>query len=113
MRTSLGCLMAAGLLGLGTAQACAQDTAGTQNVRVYDAGELTLDRYSVIQRLWTESWRAAFWVPEHGEPAAAIAALTSRAAALGADGVTHLHCVNDKGGWGSGYYCYGLAIKLK
>jgi hypothetical protein len=112
MRISIGCLIAAGALGLAAVNAPAQET-GAPTVRVYDAGELTLDRYTVVQRLWTGSWRASFWVPEYREPASAITALTSRAAALGADGVTHLHCLNDERGWGAGYYCYGLAIKLK
>jgi hypothetical protein len=114
MRMSFACLiMMTGILAFASAQAPAQDGASAQTVRVYDAGELTPDRYSVIDRLWTGSWRALFWVPTHDEPAAAISALTSKAAGLGADGVTHLHCVNDGGGWGGGYYCYGLAIKLK
>lgn len=113
MRISFGCLVAAGVLCLAAAQAPAQETAGAPAVRVYDAGELTLDRYSVIERLWTGSWRASFWIPGHDDPASAITALTSQAAGLGADGVTHLHCVNDSRGWGAGYYCYGLAIKLK
>jgi hypothetical protein len=112
MRKRIGCLMTAGVLCLAAANAPAQESAATA-VPVYDAGELTPDRYSVIERLWTGSWRASFWVPTHDEPASAIAALTSRAAALGADGVTHLHCVNDRGGWGGGYYCYGLAIRRK
>jgi len=111
MRISLACLMTLGILAVGAAHA--QDGPSAPTVRVYDAGELTLDRYSVIERLWTGTWRASFWIPEHDEPSAAITALTARAAALGADGVTHLHCVNDSTGWGGGYYCYGLAIKMK
>ena len=82
-------------------------------VRVFDTGELTLDRYTVIERLWTGTWRASFWVPAYEDASSAIAALTSKAADLGADGVVNLHCVNDAGAWGAGYYCYGLAIKLK
>jgi hypothetical protein len=86
---------------------------GKGPVPVYDTGELTLDRYSVVERLWTGTWRASFWIPAHDDASSAIAALTSKAADLGADGVVNLHCVNDSGGWGRGYYCYGLAIKLK
>jgi hypothetical protein len=82
-------------------------------IRIFDTGELTFDRYTVVERLWTGTWRASFWVPTHVDPSSAIAALTSKAADLGADGVVNLHCVNDVGGWGGGYYCYGLAIKLK
>jgi uncharacterized protein YbjQ (UPF0145 family) len=88
-------------------------SAGESPVRVFDTGELTLDRYTVVERLWTGTWRAAFWIPAHRDAGSAIDALTSKAADLGADGVVNLHCVNDTGGIDRGYYCYGLAIKLK
>jgi uncharacterized protein YbjQ (UPF0145 family) len=82
-------------------------------LRVFDAGELTLDRYTVVKRLWTGALRASFWLPSYDDAATAIAALTSKARSLGADGVVNLHCLNDNTGWGGGYICYGLAIKLK
>ena len=34
-------------------------------VRVFDAGELPLDRYTIVERLWTGTWRASFWIPEY------------------------------------------------
>ena len=82
-------------------------------LRVFDAGELTLDRYTVVKRLWTGALRASFWIPSYDDVGTAISALTSEARSLGADGVVNLHCLNDSGGWGGGYICYGLAIKLK
>ena len=82
-------------------------------VRVYDAGEMTLDRYTVIKRLWTGTLRASFWVPAYGDAGSAISALTEAAGRLGADGVVNLHCLNDSSSWGGGYTCYGLAIRLK
>ena len=82
-------------------------------IRVFDAGELTLARYTVLKRLWTGSWRSAFGVPVHHDAGEAITALTAEAATLGADGVVNLHCLNDTGGWASGYFCYGLAIRLR
>ena len=87
--------------------------ADAEQIKVFDATELTLDRYTVLKRVWTESWRSAFWVPEYDNAADAIAALTSKAADEGADAVINLECLNDRGGWGGGYFCYGLAIKLK
>ena len=95
--------------------ACLVPGAGADDapVRVFDAGELTLDRYTVIERLWTGTLRASFWIPTYRDAASAIDALTSKAAGLGADGVTDLHCVNDENRWTGGYYCYGLAIKLR
>ena len=103
--------IAAGFLILAAAGAAqATDTAP---VRVYDAGELSLDRYTVVKRLWTGSLRASFWIPEYDDAAAGISAITSEAARVGADGVINLHCMQDKAGWGGGYLCYALAIKLK
>jgi hypothetical protein len=82
-------------------------------VRIFGAGELALSQYSVIERLWTGTWRSAFWLPAYGDAAAAISALTAEAERRGADGVVNLHCLRDGGGWVGGYICYGLAIKLK
>lgn len=113
MRKPLTRFIAAALLAIAGAGATAQDRAENAPVRVFDAGELTPDRYTVIERLWTGTWRASFWIPTHDDAGSAIAALTSKAESLGADGIVNLHCVNDAGGWGGGYYCYGLAIKLK
>ena len=87
--------------------------ADAATVKIFDATELPLDRYTVVTRIWTQTWRSAFWVPAYNDAADAKAALTSKAADTGADGVINLHCLNDTGGWGSGYFCYGLAIKLK
>ena len=96
------------------AGAQAQQPARDAPVRVFDATELTPDRYTIIKRLWVESWRSAFWVPSHDDSGAAIAALTAEAARLGADAVTNLACLNDSRAWvARGYFCYGLAIKLR
>ena len=87
--------------------------ADAEQVRVFDATELPVDRYTVVKRIWTQTWRSAFWVSTYDDASDAIAALTSKAADEGANGVVNLHCLNDTSGWGSGYFCYGLAIKLK
>ena len=63
--------------------------------------------------MWTGTWRASLEVPFHSDAAAAIRAISNEAASLGADGIVNLHCVNDRGGWYTGYTCYGLAIRLK
>ncbi len=84
-------------------------------VRVIDAGELTLLSYTVVQRLWTGTWRSAFWTTTYDTSDAAIAMLTREAEKVGADAVTNLSCFRDSGAWYSpeGYFCSGLAIKLK
>jgi hypothetical protein len=82
-------------------------------VKVFEATELPLHRYTVVKRIWTQTWRSAFWVSNYDEASDAIAALTSKAADEGANGVINLHCLNDTHGWGGGYFCYGLAIRMK
>ena len=104
---SMLCLSAANGAG-------AQEAARTAPLRVFDATQLTPDRYTVIRRLWVEAGRSAFWIPAHDDSSAAIAALTAEAASLGADAVTNLVCLNDQRAWLSrGYFCYGMAIKLR
>jgi hypothetical protein len=84
-------------------------------VRVIEAGELTLLSYTVVERLWAGTWRSVFWTTTHDTSDAAISVLTREAARLGADAVTNLSCFRDGGAWFSpeGYFCSGLAIKLR
>ena len=84
-------------------------------VRVIEPGELTVLSYTVMERLWTGTWRSAFWTTTYDTSDAAIAMLTRKAEKLGADAVTDLSCFRDAGTWFSpeGYFCSGLAIKLK
>jgi len=106
-------LLAAVLAALAFGAAPGADAVEPAPVRVFDAGELTLARYTVVERLWTGTPRASLWIPEYDDAAAAIAALTAKARDLGADGIVNLHCLNDGGAWGASYLCYALAIKLK
>ena len=83
--------------------------------RIYKIGEITLDRYVVIERIWVGTLRSAIWVPTHADQAGAIEAVLAEAARLGADGVVNLHCLHDRGGLRplAGHYCYANAIRLK
>jgi hypothetical protein len=112
MRKPTSCLIAATLLTIAGVNAAAQDSAGRPAIRVYDATELALQRYTVVKRLWTGTWRSSFWVPSYDDAPAALKALTEKAADLKADGVTNVHCLSEAAGAG-GFFCYGLAIKLK
>ena len=111
----LMCSAAAGvLLAVAAASAAAQEVARGAPLRVFDATELTPDRYTVVRRLWVETARSAFWIPAHSDSGAAIAALADQATRLGADAVINLTCLNDQRAWRNrGYFCYGVAIKLR
>ena len=95
--------------------ASAQSTAKAATIRVYDATELAMARYTVIKRLWVESWQSIFDIPTHDTAAAATQALADAATALGADGVVNLSCIPSSSSLLSraGYRCYGNAIRLK
>src|ERR1700704_3143646 len=106
--------LAGALCAAAVVNAMAQDPAQQVPLRIYDATELAPDRYTVIKRIWVESWRSAFVIPARADSSAAIAALSAEAARLGADAITNLSCLNDQRAWlGRGYFCYGLAVKLK
>jgi hypothetical protein len=115
LRHPVGSLLACALVIVSISGALAQGVPKTAPLRVFEAGELTWDRYTLVKRIWVESWRTAFWLPLHDNAADAITALHAEAASLGADGIVNLSCFNDRGsGTGSNsFFCYGSAIKLK
>ncbi|MCC7485550.1 MAG: hypothetical protein IT529_11265 [Burkholderiales bacterium] len=87
---------------------------GARPVPGVDATRLTPDRYTVLGRLWVQTWQSAFDVPRHGEAGAAIAELGVEARRLGADAITNVACFNDQGGpVNRGWFCHALAVKLK
>lgn len=93
--------------------ALATSAAGAQAaLKVYDATQLSYDRYTVIKRLWADSWRTAFGVPHHATREAAVEDILQAAESAGADAVVNLYCVGGTPSL-SGYYCYGEAVKLK
>ena len=89
--------------------------AAPEEIKIYEPGILTRDRYEIVTRLWVESWRSAFHVPSHADQPAAIAELRAEALRQGANALTNVAClVDDSPLWGSGpHFCYALAIKVK
>ena len=105
---------------LGIALAVAACAGGAQEplrqapLPTFDATQLTPDRYTVVKRLWVDSWRTAFDVPTRADSSAALAQLSEEAVKVNADALTNVVCLNDERAWyGGGYFCYALAVKLK
>jgi uncharacterized protein YbjQ (UPF0145 family) len=98
-----------------TPVALAQGSVEATPVKVYAAGEITLDHYTVVKHLWTEDIRSAFYVPTYSNPAEGISALVAAAHAAGANGMVNVSCQNVKRGRSetSEFLCYGIAIKKK
>ena len=92
----------------------AQSGAGAAPLKVYIAGEIAPDRYSVVRRLWVDGWRSALEIPRYPHSGAAIGAIVNAAARAGADGVVNLYCLNERGETRGedAFLCYALAIKL-
>src|SRR5258705_4805900 len=102
---SLGALQTAVVIAL----AAVAGTGGAQEplrqapLPAFDATQLTPDRYTVIKRLWVDSWRTVFDVPTHAESSAALAQLSDDAAELRGRAVTNVLCLNDQRSCYGGY----------
>ncbi len=97
----------------GGLSACA--TIKSEDVKVYSPAQLRQGEYETVKRLWVETWRTPFWVPSYSSPKDGIAALQSKAAGLGANGLINVDCYGNKGLFSFGsesFVCYGKAIKV-
>jgi hypothetical protein len=99
---------------LGAAALASAAGAASEDLRIYEGGSLTRDRYEIVSRLWVEAPRSAFQVPGHADRDSAIAALRAEATRLGANALTNVNClVDDKPLWGGPHFCYALAIRVR
>jgi hypothetical protein len=87
----------------------------TDHIRVYEPGTIVPDAYTVVKRLWTETWRSAFILPAFPDAAAAVAAMKQEAAKIGADAVTNVMCLPDATlpRPTTKVYCHGQLIRMK
>lgn len=114
-------LLIAGAIVL--ASGCASTPpANTENrpsaVQVYEMNPFVGKSYNVVGRLWTGTWRTAFWVPTYPNKDDAIAAMQTEAARRNADALISVNCLDQRGStWFQGdkpaYLCYGVAIQLQ
>ncbi len=114
MKNRLACAIVGSVLlslaSLTFAQALPQATA----VRVYDATELDMAHYTLIKRLWVDTWWSAFEIRRYPTPAAGTQALADAARSLGADGLVNVTCIPSNRFWsGTAYRCYGNAVRVK
>ena len=112
-------LLIAGVVSLASACATAPrtDTDGQAAVQVYELNPFVGKPYDIVGRIWTGSWRSAFWVPSYPSRDEAIASMQTEAARLKADALVSVSCVDQHGStWFKGtdpaFLCYGIAIRL-
>jgi hypothetical protein len=112
-RRGAACILFGLALGAVCASGTAQEPLRQAPLPTFDATQLSPDRYTVVGRLWVDSWRTAFDVPMHADSSAALAQLSDEATRRGADALTNVVCLNDERGYKTGYFCYALAVKLR
>ncbi len=87
-------------------------------VKIYGPGNLSVNQYEVVRRIWVDSWRSNFLLPTYPSEAEGIASMQAEAARLGADGLINVGCM-DQGRlkWslssGPAITCYGNAIRVR
>lgn len=88
-------------------------------VQVYEMDQTYGNPHEIVRRVWVGSRQAAFSPPTHPTREAAIAALRTEAAELGADGLVNVYCL-DQGSstWWTkssepAILCYGVVVKLR
>jgi uncharacterized protein YbjQ (UPF0145 family) len=113
-RTLAACLLT-GFFSLLSAPALAQGGAEAAPLKVYAAGEISVDRYTVVKRLWTGDLRSMIYAPTYPTSGEGITALVDAANAAGANGMVNVYCVDEAMGRSesSAFLCYGLAVKTK
>jgi hypothetical protein len=115
----LALFLIAGALSLlyGCASTPPANTENRPPVQVYEWNPYVGKPYTVVGRLWTGTWRTAFWVPTYPNKDDAIAAMQTEAARRNADALISVNCLDQRGStWFQGdkaaYLCYGVAIQL-
>lgn len=64
-------------------------------IAVYESAPPGPRAYSIVKRLWTESWHSAYHVPRYASVEAGNADLRNHAAALGADAIINFACYDN------------------
>ena len=108
------CLLVAIALAFAPTSGLAAPDDVADHIKVYEPGTIAPDRYTVVKRLWTGTWRSAFLLPSFPDVAAAIDAMKREAANVGADAVTNVACLPDAT-WrahATSVYCHGLLIRM-
>lgn len=93
------------------------DTEARAAIPVYEMNPFVGKPYKIVGRIWTGTWRTAFWVPTYPKMDDALASMQTEAARVNADALVSVNCLDQRGStWFQGdqpaYLCYGVAIQL-
>jgi hypothetical protein len=106
------------VLSAGTSIAQGDVEKRASEVRIYGLGDPAARQYEVVSRIWSETWRSAFWVPTYPSQEQAITALQNEAARRGADGLINVICLDQgRSKWFSGtdpaILCDAIAVRIR
>lgn len=112
----LSLIAGAAAVAAGCASTPPADTARAP-VQVYSNNPFVGKPYDITGRIWTGTWKTAYGVPLYPTRDEAIASMQNEAAALNADALISVGCLDDgRSKWFAsnepGFLCYGVAIKL-
>ena len=115
LRILASIILSGALAGAATlAMAQAGAAADPQLIPVVESVTSTTQRFEIIKRLWTESWRSPLAVPGYESREQAMAAFREHAVALGGNGVINFDCYRLPGVFGSGtrLACNGTIVRF-
>ncbi len=98
----------------GCATQASMPTVNADQVSIHESLVSAPPRYEVVKRLWTESWRSAFWLPGYASKEDAMADFRGQAASLGGNGVINFGCYRLPGvsGTGTRLACNGTIVRF-
>jgi hypothetical protein len=94
--------------------AAAQDA---DKVTIHESVTSAPPHFTILRRVWVESWRSAFFVPTYGSQEEAAAAFRRHAASIGGNGVINFGCyhrvISPSPPPGSALSCNGTIVRFR
>jgi hypothetical protein len=110
MKLALAIAALAGLAGCATGGPEAQ--VPPDRIPVHESVTSAPPRYEIVKRLWSESWRSAFFVPSYASVEEGAAHMRSRAADLGGNGVINFGCYRRSAAADAPLACNGTIVRF-
>lgn len=86
-------------------------------VTIHESVTSAPPHFTILKRVWVETWRSAFFVPTYRSQEEAAAAFRQHAASIGGDGVINFGCYNrvisPNPPPGSALSCNGTIVKFR
>jgi len=114
----LGCcaaiVLSAAAAGCASKPAVKGAKVAPSEVRVYATPDLLASQYTLVERVWTDSWRTNITYPSFDKDADGIDAMKRVASKAGANALIHVICLDarSKPSSSPSLYCYGDAIRV-